>query len=93
MLTMRAYMHFHGGPNLLTNRRAIAYEVDGLPVGERAWIAEIRHSWCILRETGGVLGHWSGEHATANEALSVVAHANSSAAPHPGAMFNPPRRQ
>lgn len=71
-LTMRAYMHFHDGPKLTDGCRAIAYEVDGLPIGEDAWIAQINHSWSILRKTGGVLGNWSGQYSTAMEALNVV---------------------
>ena len=45
MLTLHEYMWFGEGPGLNMNRRAIAFEVFGLPEKRRAWIADMNHRW------------------------------------------------
>jgi len=52
---------------------AFEYSVEGLPLGEQAWIARIRaRCWQILRLINGVQGHWTGEYASAEEALNAL---------------------
>jgi hypothetical protein len=70
-LTLHAYMHSHGA-NLNENRRAIAFRVAGLPIGEEAWVAQFNHRWKILRATPGVQGHWQGEYSGPVEALAAL---------------------
>jgi hypothetical protein len=70
-LTLHAYMHTHGA-SLNDNRRAIAFRVKGLPVGEEAWVAEFHYRWKILRATVGVQGHWEGKYSGPLEALAAL---------------------
>ena len=71
ILTLHPYMHAHGA-NLNDNRRAIAFQVKGLPVGEEAWIAEFNHRWRILRASAGVQGHWQGKYSGPAEAMAAL---------------------
>ena len=71
-LTLHEYMWCGEGPSLKVNRRAIAFEVDGLPVGRQAWIADMNYRWQVLRATNGVHGEWSGRYDSAYEALAAV---------------------
>ncbi len=72
MLTKREYMFYGEGPTLGVNRRPIAYEVLGLPEGQKAWIADMDHRWQILRATDGVYGDWTGEYHSAHEAMAEL---------------------
>jgi hypothetical protein len=72
MLTLRAYMWVGEGPRHDGNRRAIAFDVFGLPEGRQAWIANMDYRWQILRADNGVYGGWSGEHRSKEEALAAL---------------------
>jgi hypothetical protein len=48
------------------------YEVEPLPLGERASIAKIGTSWKILRTKSGVQSDWAGDFRTAEEALASL---------------------
>ena len=52
--------------------KAIKYRVGGLPPGEEAWIAEMNHTWRILRVKNG-RGKWTGKHKTVEDALAALA--------------------
>lgn len=72
-LTIRAIGHSGEGPGLTTNRRPFQYEVDGLPEGQRATIAEFNGGrWRTLRTISGEQGDWEGDHATAEDALAAL---------------------
>jgi hypothetical protein len=71
MLTLHAYMHSYDGPNLNTNRKATAFEVQGLPAPEQALVAEFNHRWKVLRITDGIYGDWSGRYGSVDEALAT----------------------
>lgn len=54
-----------------------SYEVDGLPAGEKATIAQMRGRarpdiWHFLRAKNGVDGVWTGEYETAEDALDAL---------------------
>jgi hypothetical protein len=70
-LTLHAYMHTHGA-SLNENRRAIAFKVKGLAIGEEAWIAEFNHRWKILRASAGVQGEWQGKYRDPAEAMAAL---------------------
>jgi hypothetical protein len=70
-LTLHAYMHTHGA-SLDEDRRAIAFQVKGLPVREEAWIAEFNHRWKILRASAGVQGEWQGKYSGPDEAMATL---------------------
>jgi hypothetical protein len=72
MLTLHEYMWFREGPGLNMNRRAIAFEVLGLPEKRRAWIADMNHKWQVLLASNGVYGKWGGRYRSADEALAAV---------------------
>ena len=72
MLTLHEYMWIGDGPRHDGNRRAIAFDVFGLPEGRQAWIANMHHRWQILRAHNGVYGEWSGEHMSKEEALAAL---------------------
>jgi hypothetical protein len=72
MLTLRAYMWFGEGLRHDGNRRAIAFDVFGLPEGRQAWIAIMHHRWQILRADNGVYGGWSGAYRNKEEALASL---------------------
>ena len=61
MLTLHEYMWIGEGPRHDGNRRAIAFDVFGLPERRQAWIANMGYRWQILRADNGVYGEWSGE--------------------------------
>ena len=48
------------------------YQVQGLPDGEEADIAEFNNFWKILKVKDGVQGEWAGVYATADEALAAL---------------------
>jgi len=48
------------------------YEVQGLPDGEEADIAEFDKRWKILKVQNGVQGKWTGDYSTADEALAAL---------------------
>jgi hypothetical protein len=72
MLTLHEYMWAGEGPSLSENRTTIGYEVLGMPHSHRAWIANDRHRWQILRATNGVHGEWSGQYDTVSDALVTL---------------------
>jgi hypothetical protein len=74
-LTLHAYMYSHG-ENLNENRRATAFKVKGLPVGEEAWIAEFNHRWKLRRATAGTYGEWQGKYSSPDEAIGMMRSAN-----------------
>ena len=72
MLALHEYMWFGEGPGLNVNRRAIAFEVVGLPEKHQAWIADMNHRWQVLLAANGVYGKWGGRYRSADEALAAV---------------------
>ncbi len=52
------------------------YEVEGLPKGQEAFIANMggrnQPRWQILKAVNGVQGNWSGKHETATHALAAL---------------------
>jgi hypothetical protein len=72
MLALYEYMWCGEGPGLNANRRAIAFEVVGLPEKRQAWIADMNHRWQILLATNGVYSKWAGRYRSAKEALAAV---------------------
>jgi hypothetical protein len=70
-LTLCAYMHAWEG-NLNGNRRTIAFEVMGMPIGEEAWVAEFHHRWKILRATAGNYGKWQGMYSSPEAAIAAI---------------------
>ena len=72
MLTLHEYMWAGDGPRHDGNRRAIAFDVFGLPQGLQAWIAIMHHRWQILRADNGVYGEWSGAYRNKEEALASL---------------------
>ena len=73
-LSMRAIAHIGSGPQLMENRRAIQYEVLGLPPGEQAWIADFSgKGWRILQVVRGQQDNdWRGSYPTAQDALRAI---------------------
>jgi hypothetical protein len=63
-----------GTQNFQHGDHTYQYEVDGLPLGERASIAEdgVSHRWQILRTKDGVQGNWTGDYETAVDALAAL---------------------
>jgi hypothetical protein len=51
---------------------AYRYEVQGLPRGGRASLAEFSGTWKILRVENGNLGNWTGEYSSVREALAAL---------------------
>jgi hypothetical protein len=73
-LTLRAIAHVGKGPDLYANRRAIQFEVLGMPLSQQAWIADFQGGWRILRVIDGVQGDWSKRpYATKEDALNNLA--------------------
>jgi hypothetical protein len=53
--------------------RVLQYEVEGLPPGESAFIAEFpQRGWQILRWNDEWHGNWSGRYPTADAALEAL---------------------
>jgi hypothetical protein len=53
--------------------RLLQYSISGLPSGEHALIAEFPdHGWRILRWNDEWHGNWTGNHATADEAVEAL---------------------
>ena len=48
------------------------YEVVGLPVGEKAKVANVRGRWRILQKHNEIPTEWRGEYASAEEALAAL---------------------
>lgn len=75
-LTLRPIAHAGEGPDLRNWDQIVQYEVQQLPPGERAWIANFggryRESWRILRAKGEFQSDWSGDYATAEAALAAL---------------------
>jgi hypothetical protein len=74
-LTLRPLSYFGKGSEL--NRDQVTqYEVQGLPSGERALVANFgaphRQNWKILRVTGEVQSDWTGDYGSVEEALRTV---------------------
>jgi hypothetical protein len=70
-LTLRPVM---GTDNFLRGDQDYLYEVDGLPVGERALVGEraSSHRWEILRNKDGAKGEWTGDYKSAEDALAAL---------------------
>lgn len=72
-LTLRPENRAGDGPDMRNWNDVYQYSVGGLPAGQEALIARMRpHCWQILRLRNGVQGHWTGEYASAEEALSAL---------------------
>jgi hypothetical protein len=51
---------------------AFRYEVQGLPGGGRASIADFNGTWKILRSDDSNSGNWTGEYSSAREAVAAL---------------------
>jgi hypothetical protein len=75
-VTLRAIGHVGEGPDVRHWPEVYQYEVQGLPSGERAWIANFgapnRKNWRILRATNEVQSDWTGDYESVEEALTVI---------------------
>jgi hypothetical protein len=75
-LSLRRIAHIGDGPDIKNWKQVTQYEVQGLPIGERAWIANFgapnRHNWRILRATNEVQSDWTGDYGSAQEALETL---------------------
>ncbi len=72
MLTLREFGHVGSGADLRNWDKVYQYEIEGLPKGEEAWIAEFDHRWKILRSRNGVTGNWDGDYPTPEDALKAL---------------------
>ncbi len=72
MLTLHEYIWSGEGPCLAEHRKPIGFEVLGLPESQRAWLATDSHRWQVLQATKGVMGEWSGQFKSAEEALASL---------------------
>ncbi len=73
MLTMHVLAHSFDGPNIYNNREAFFLAVDGLPEGQEVQIRKSYHRWQTRCATNSVWSDWSGEFASAEEALASLA--------------------
>jgi hypothetical protein len=75
ILTLRAIAHVGEGLDLRTNRRAICYEVLGLPARQQAWIADFSgEGWQIHRVLDGKSEEWTkNPFVTKDEAVDALA--------------------
>lgn len=80
MLTLREVGRIGNGTDFRNWEKVYQYEVEGLPKGEQAWIAEFDRRWQILRSTNGVTGNWKGDYPTAEDALKALIEATSESA-------------
>ena len=75
-LSLLAIARFGDGPDLSKWTQVTQYEVQGLPPGEQAWIANFgaphRQDWRILRARNGVQTDWTGQFESADAALVVL---------------------
>jgi hypothetical protein len=75
-LSLRAIARAGDGPDIRNWVEIIQYEVDGLPPGEQAWIANFggsnRPSWRILRAKNEIQSDWTGDYNSAEGALAVI---------------------
>jgi hypothetical protein len=53
---------------------AIGYEVQGLPLGQKAWIVKEKEVLQVIRQMHGE-SEWLGKHASPEEALRALAKA------------------
>ena len=61
--------------NFVRGDHAYQYEVEGLPPGEQASIAEMpmgKHCWQILRTRDGIRGDWTRECKSVEDALAAL---------------------
>jgi hypothetical protein len=65
-LVLQEYIWAGEEPDLGLNRKAIAWEIIGLRNG-RAWIAEMRRRWQILRAQDEVYEEWTGTFLSCQE--------------------------
>ena len=74
-LTKYEVTRSHEGSGLGTGP-VIQYGIHGLPPGDEALVANFgtrgRDDWRILRVKNGVQGHWTGNYASADQALSAL---------------------
>jgi hypothetical protein len=73
MLTTHVLAYSFDGPDLYNNREAFHFRVDGLPASEEAQIRKSYYRWQTRRLTNKVWSDWSGEFASAEEALASFA--------------------
>lgn len=71
-LTIHPTMQFRDGPQITGTGPVIAFRVGGVPNGQQADIATFNQVWRILRVINGVQGEWTGEYATADDALAAL---------------------
>ena len=71
-LTLRAIAHFYKTEALIPTDKPVKYEVQGLPPGTKVLIAEMNHSWRILRTDIDRQGEWQGAYKTAEDALAAL---------------------
>ncbi len=71
-LTLHVIAKTGSGPDLRNWQRVVQYEVKGLPKGEEAWIGETHGNWRLLRSSNAVMGNWTGEYNSAEEALKAL---------------------
>ena len=73
MLELRAKMFLRDGMFYGQNRRAVMFDILGLPEGQRAEISERRRKWQIRLSTNdGLCGEWLGQFGSAEEALASL---------------------
>jgi len=72
-LRLRATWHLDSGPGT-PDTRVLRYEVEGLPNGQKAEIAELpgRNQWQILRTQNDKVGKWAGDFDSPEAALSAL---------------------
>ena len=76
-LTKHEIARSHDGPVHGTEGAIIQYRVDGLPLEERAFIANFggfpcEESWRVFRTKKGIDAHWDGDYKSADDALAAL---------------------
>lgn len=70
MLTLRELSRSGSGHNMKNWTHVWKYEVQGLPTGELAEVAEMNHCWKYLRISNGNQGKWTGNYDSPEAALA-----------------------
>jgi hypothetical protein len=75
-LELRPVAYVGEGSDLTERNQVTQYEIQGLPPGDRAWIANFgapyRNNWRILRATDEVQSDWTGDYGSAEDALAAL---------------------
>lgn len=75
-LSLRATGHAGEGSDMRNWIDVFQYEVENLPSGERAWVANFggphQANWRILRAENGVQSDWTGDYESAEAALAAI---------------------